>query len=184
MPGIKVLLANGKTKPIEKVKLGDKVKVTDPKRGGTTVREVVGTIVTEDDKHFVDLTIKGKSGKDENLVSTTTHPFWVESEKAWVAAGDLEPGMRLHTADGGAVQIVVMRSQVVVVQEVLLRLMCSPRVRQRHSDDIGAGRVSGLPQADDGVLADSGTRLGVNRRAVVRHRDRRMPLLPVLLAEQ
>lgn len=86
LPGTKVLLAHGKTKPIEKVKLGDKIIVTDPKTGKTAVREVVGTIVTEDDKQFVDLTVKGTSGKAEALVSTTTHPFWSESGKKWVEA--------------------------------------------------------------------------------------------------
>ncbi|MFI1508670.1 polymorphic toxin-type HINT domain-containing protein [Streptomyces sp. NPDC020597] len=110
LPGTKVLLASGKTKPIEKVKLGDKIKATDPKSGVTTVREVVGTIVTEDDKHFVDLTIKGKSGKAEALVSTTTHPFWVDSEKAWIEAGDLKPGMRLHTVQGESVDLTDVRA--------------------------------------------------------------------------
>ncbi|MCQ9136304.1 polymorphic toxin-type HINT domain-containing protein, partial [Streptomyces hilarionis] len=110
LPGTKVLLATGKTKPIEKVKLGDKIKATDPKSGTTTVREIVGTIVTEDDKHFVDLTIKGTSGKHESLVSTDTHPFWVDSEKAWIPAGDLKPGMRLHTATGRSVDLTATRT--------------------------------------------------------------------------
>ncbi|WP_367323099.1 polymorphic toxin-type HINT domain-containing protein [Streptomyces sp. HUAS ZL42] len=110
LPGTKVLLADGTTKPIEKVELGDKVTVTDPATGETTVREVVGTIVTEDDKHFVDLTVKGGSGHAEALVSTTTHPFWVESERAWIKAGDLEPGMRLRTADGSTVTLTATRS--------------------------------------------------------------------------
>ncbi|WP_327183053.1 polymorphic toxin-type HINT domain-containing protein [Streptomyces sp. NBC_01334] len=110
LPGTKVLLANGKTKPIEKVKLGDKIAATDPKTGGTTVREVVGTIVTEDDKHFVDLTIKGGSSATESLVSTTTHPFWSESAQAWIEAGDLKPGMRLHAANGGTVELTAVRA--------------------------------------------------------------------------
>ncbi|WP_307625068.1 polymorphic toxin-type HINT domain-containing protein [Streptomyces turgidiscabies] len=110
LPGTKVLLADGSTKPIEKVKLGDKVTVTDPKTGKTTVREVAGTIVTEDDKSFADLTIKGDSGKPEALIATTTHPFWVDSERAWVKAGDLKPGMRLHTASGDSVTLTAIRS--------------------------------------------------------------------------
>ncbi|WP_371660652.1 HYD1 signature containing ADP-ribosyltransferase family protein [Streptomyces sp. NBC_00280] len=110
LPGTKVLLANGKTKPIEKVRLGDKITVTDPKTGGTTVREVAGTIVTEDDKHFVDLTIKGETGTSETLVSTTTHPFWSDSEQAWIEAGDLKPGMSLHTAKGTAVELTAIRT--------------------------------------------------------------------------
>ncbi|MER5215891.1 polymorphic toxin-type HINT domain-containing protein [Streptomyces sp. NPDC002838] len=110
LPGTKVLLANGKTKPIEQVKLGDSITVTDPVTGKTTVREVVGTIVTEDDKHFVDLTIKGRSGQTESLVSTTTHPFWSDSEQAWIEAGYLKPGMRLHTADGDSVELTAVRA--------------------------------------------------------------------------
>ncbi|MER7371367.1 polymorphic toxin-type HINT domain-containing protein [Streptomyces lanatus] len=109
LPGTKVLMAGGSTKPIEKVNLGDKVVVTDPDSGETTVREVVGTIVTEDDKHFVDLTVKGTSGKAEKLVSTTTHPFWVESENRWLEAGDLQPGMELLTPSGESVELESVR---------------------------------------------------------------------------
>ena len=108
-PGTKVLLSDGTTKVIENVKLGDKVTVTDPETGMTAVREVVRTIVTEDDKSFVDLTVKSRDGAAQKLVSTTTHPFWVESEKKWLEAGDLNPGMRLHTADGDTVELVGTR---------------------------------------------------------------------------
>ncbi|WP_406305078.1 polymorphic toxin-type HINT domain-containing protein [Streptomyces sp. NBC_00885] len=109
LPGTKVALADGSTKPIERVELGDKVVVTDPETGETTTREVVGTIVTEDDKHFVDLTIEGKSGDQAALISTTTHPFWVESEGKWIEAGDLKPGMTLRTPDGDVVELAKTR---------------------------------------------------------------------------
>ncbi|MGP4010193.1 polymorphic toxin-type HINT domain-containing protein [Streptomyces sp. 4N124] len=109
LPGTKVLLADGSTKPIEKVKLGDKVVTTDPKTGKATVREVAGTIVTEDDKSFSDLTVKDSSGKAQALVATTTHPFWVESERAWIKAGELEPGMTLHTPSGDTVEVTATR---------------------------------------------------------------------------
>ncbi|MER7489160.1 polymorphic toxin-type HINT domain-containing protein [Streptomyces sp. NPDC126497] len=105
LPGTKVLLASGKTKPIEKVELGDKVVTTDTKTGEKKVREVAGTIVTEDDKSFSDLTVKTASGKSQALVATTTHPFWVTSEQAWIKAGDLEPGMTLHTPSGDTVEV-------------------------------------------------------------------------------
>ncbi|WP_374983188.1 polymorphic toxin-type HINT domain-containing protein [Streptomyces fradiae] len=109
LPGTLVLLENGTTKPIEEVELGDKLKVTDPETGETTVREVAGTIVTEDDKHFVDLTIEGDTGRPEALISTTTHPFWVESENRWIEAGDLKPGMELRTADGDVAPVKSVR---------------------------------------------------------------------------
>lgn len=105
LPGTLVLLADGTSKKIEDVRPGDKITVTDPETGETTVREVANTIVTEDDKHFVDLTIEGKSGDPVTLISTTTHPFWVESEKAWIEAGDLEPGMELRTPTGDTVTL-------------------------------------------------------------------------------
>ncbi|MCX5417315.1 polymorphic toxin-type HINT domain-containing protein [Streptomyces sp. NBC_00059] len=110
LPGTKVLLADGTSKAIEAVELGDAITVTDPETGETTVRQVVGTIVTEDDKHFVDLTILGGTGSPESLVSTTTHPFWVVSESKWVDAGELRPGMTLRTADGSTVTLQATRS--------------------------------------------------------------------------
>lgn len=105
LPGTYVLLADGTRKPIEDVALGDKVTVTDPETGKTTIREVAGTIVTEDDKHFVDLTIEGESGEPAALIATTTHPFWVVSEGEWIKAGDLEPGMTLRTPDGDTAEL-------------------------------------------------------------------------------
>jgi RHS repeat-associated protein len=109
LPGTKVLLSGGKTKPIEKVSLGDKVVTTDPKTGKATVRKVAGTIVTEDDKHFSDLTVRTASGQTRDLVATTTHPFWVESERKWVQAGDLRPGMELRTPYGDTAELTANR---------------------------------------------------------------------------
>ncbi|PWJ02465.1 sugar-binding protein [Streptomyces sp. NWU49] len=106
--GTEVLLADGTTKPIEDVEVGDEVTVTDPATGETSVKEVVGTIITEDDKHFVDLSL-ATDDKVASLVSTTTHPFWSVSESRWVDAGELEPGMTIRTAEGTAVPIVVTR---------------------------------------------------------------------------
>ncbi|MFD8013725.1 RHS repeat-associated core domain-containing protein [Streptomyces sp. NPDC058955] len=109
LPGTKVLAADGAPKAIEKVEPGDKLTVTDPETDETTVRVVAGTIVTEDDKHFVTLTIKRSStGGEEQLASTTTHPFWVVSANAWIEAGDLEPGMTLRTPSGETVVLAAL----------------------------------------------------------------------------
>uniref|UniRef100_UPI00374CEA8F polymorphic toxin-type HINT domain-containing protein n=1 Tax=Streptomyces asiaticus TaxID=114695 RepID=UPI00374CEA8F len=106
LPGTEVLLADGTAKPIEDVQLGDTIKVTDPKTGKTTARKVVGTIITKDDKEFVDLTVNASKGKGAAaLVSTSTHPFWVDSERKWIKAGDLKPGMTLHAPSGGRVTV-------------------------------------------------------------------------------
>ncbi|MFG3379475.1 polymorphic toxin-type HINT domain-containing protein [Streptomyces sp. NPDC047999] len=107
-PGTGVLLADGKTKPIEEVELGDSVTVTDPETGETTTREVVATIVTEDDKDFVDLTVRS-DGSAAALISTTTHPFWAVDEAAWIDAGDIKPGTRLRTPEGDTVEVAKIR---------------------------------------------------------------------------
>ncbi|MEV7239402.1 Hint domain-containing protein, partial [Streptomyces sp. NPDC051020] len=99
LPGTQVELANGKRKSIEDVALGDTVVTTDPKTGKKLTRKVVGTIVTEDDKKFVDLTVATPDG-DSSLVATVTHPFWVANEHRFIDASDLKPGMLLQTPEG------------------------------------------------------------------------------------
>ncbi|MER0243696.1 polymorphic toxin-type HINT domain-containing protein [Streptomyces sp. HSW2009] len=112
LPDTKVLLADGRTKEIADVTTGDRVTVTDPETGETSTRDVVGTIVTEDDKEFVDLAIT-TDGRSSSLVSTTTHPFWVldaAPSGQWVDAGDLKPGMRLRTPDGDRAEVSAVRT--------------------------------------------------------------------------
>ncbi|NJP99514.1 hypothetical protein HCK00_02900 [Streptomyces sp. PLAI1-29] len=104
LPGTTVLLADGTRKNIEDVEVGEEITVTDPETGETATREVVATIVTENDKRFVDLTIDTGSAL-ASLVSTDTHPFWVESEGAWIEAGDLRTGMTFRTPAGKTVTV-------------------------------------------------------------------------------
>ncbi|MFC9272312.1 RHS repeat-associated core domain-containing protein [Streptomyces zhihengii] len=104
LPAAQVLMADGSSRPIADVALGDKVTVTDPSTGENSAREVVRTIVTEDDKHFVDLSVATPAGPAA-LTSTVTHPFWVASERAFVEAGDLRPGMELLTPRGERVEV-------------------------------------------------------------------------------
>ncbi|MEU6180786.1 polymorphic toxin-type HINT domain-containing protein [Streptomyces coeruleorubidus] len=106
LPGTHVLMSDGSTKPIEDVRIGDEIVVTDPETGRTAKRKVVATIITEDDKHFVDLTLSHENSRaSDSLTSTTTHPFWSPSQGTWVDAGDLRPGMTLRVADGGTAKV-------------------------------------------------------------------------------
>ncbi|MFJ9160659.1 RHS repeat-associated core domain-containing protein [Streptomyces griseoviridis] len=111
VPGTEVLLDDGTTKPIEDVAVGDKITVTDPDTGETTTREVVATIVTEDDKDFVDLAVAtpGDPGAVGSLIATTTHPFWSPSQNSWVDAGELRAGMTLRTPKGQTAEITTVR---------------------------------------------------------------------------
>jgi RHS repeat-associated protein len=55
--GTKVLMANGSTRPIERVKPGDKVKVTDPETGETRTETVTAKISGKGVKRLVRVTI-------------------------------------------------------------------------------------------------------------------------------
>ncbi|MET9624992.1 ricin-type beta-trefoil lectin domain protein, partial [Streptomyces sp. NPDC006464] len=107
-PGTKVLMADGTTKPIEKVKPGDKVKVTDAKTGETRTETVTATIKGQGLKHLVKVTIDtdGKKGtRTAQVTATEGHPFWVPELGKWIDATDLKSGQWLQPTTGARVQI-------------------------------------------------------------------------------
>ncbi|WSQ99535.1 polymorphic toxin-type HINT domain-containing protein [Streptomyces sp. NBC_01210] len=104
LAGTDVLMADGSAKDIEDVRPGDEVLATDPTSGKTGKRKVTRLIVTDDDKHFNELTISTEDGP-KKLTATHEHPFWSPTEKQWVEAGKLKPGMRLLTDDGTTVAV-------------------------------------------------------------------------------
>ncbi|MCF6524832.1 polymorphic toxin-type HINT domain-containing protein [Streptomyces sp. JJ36] len=110
VPGTEVLLADGTTKPIEELELGDEVVATDPETGETADKTVTATIHTKDDKRYVDLTVADGEGGSDVLTTTEHHPFWSESEQEWLDAGELDPGMTLRTDDDTTVAVRVVRT--------------------------------------------------------------------------
>ncbi|MEU0070854.1 polymorphic toxin-type HINT domain-containing protein [Streptomyces sp. NPDC006332] len=104
-----VLMADGSTRDIEDVTVGDMVQATDPETGETGPRKVTRLIRTEGDKYFNELSIATEDGI-EKLTATHEHPFWSPSEHDWITAGDLKPGMTLLTDDGDTVIVTANRS--------------------------------------------------------------------------
>ncbi|MFI9033659.1 polymorphic toxin-type HINT domain-containing protein [Streptomyces sp. NPDC053726] len=104
LPGTEVKMADGATKKIEEVGVGEKVLATDPNTGETGVHDVVATIVTENDKDFTKITVKS-GGKTSGITATDTHPFWSPTREQWVDAGNLKPGDSLRTNTGDTVKI-------------------------------------------------------------------------------
>ncbi|GAA3137905.1 MULTISPECIES: Hint domain-containing protein [Nonomuraea] len=104
VPGTPVLMADGSTKPIEKVETGDEVVATDPATGRTEARPVLALISSKGVKKLVDITVTVDGAKDV-ITATDNHPFWVPKRKAWLTAGALQPGMWLQTSAGTYVQI-------------------------------------------------------------------------------
>jgi hypothetical protein len=105
-------MADGSTKPIEKVKTGDKVVATDPKTGETRIETVTAEIKGQGLKHLVKVTIDtdGKKGtKKAQVTATDGHPFWVPQLHAWIKATDLHAGQWLQTSAGTYVQITAIQ---------------------------------------------------------------------------
>jgi hypothetical protein len=105
-----VLMADGTTKAIKYVKVGDRVKATDPKTGKTTVRTVT-KLHRNQDTDLTDLTVKVGHAKAE-LHTTTHHPFWDATARAWINAADLRVGHHLRTDDGKTVTVARVHSFV------------------------------------------------------------------------
>jgi hypothetical protein len=99
----RVRMADGTTKAIDDVRIGDVVLATAPETGHTEGRTVTRTIYTPNDTDFVDITINVGTAQ---ITATQHHPFWSPSAHRWIDAGDLVPGQTLRTDDGGTVTVV------------------------------------------------------------------------------
>ncbi|MGW1143030.1 Hint domain-containing protein, partial [Streptomyces zhihengii] len=109
-PDTSVLMENGKKKQIGEIEPGDKVESADPGTGKHRgVRRVSATLVHHDDD-LVDLKVLGKSGELGTLHTTSLHPFWDSTERAWVPAGRLILGHKLATASNGSVAVISVES--------------------------------------------------------------------------
>lgn len=112
VPGTRVLMADGSTRAIEDIRVGDQVAATDPASGVTGARPVTTLITGDGVKDLVGVTIDvdGSRGDAVDVVTATDeHPFWVPSLREWVNAGDLKPGMWLRTSAGTHVQITALK---------------------------------------------------------------------------
>ncbi|MFD1539855.1 polymorphic toxin-type HINT domain-containing protein [Nonomuraea guangzhouensis] len=110
--GTKVLMADGPAKPIERVNVGDRVLATDPGTGRTEAKQVTALIVGEGVKHLVKITvdIDGDRGdRTGNVTATEGHPFWLDNQREWRDADQLQPGMWLRTSAGTHVQITAVQ---------------------------------------------------------------------------
>ncbi|WP_285490137.1 polymorphic toxin type 43 domain-containing protein, partial [Amycolatopsis taiwanensis] len=91
-----VLMADGSTKPIEQVKVGDKILNARPDNDKTETHTVTAIHITDTDRDFVDVTITTPDGP-KKITTTAHHPFWDATTHTWTDATDLEPGDLLNT---------------------------------------------------------------------------------------
>lgn len=84
---------------IEDIEVGDEVWAYNYETGEKELKEVLNVWIKETDEILHVSTSDG-----ETIDTTTNHPFYVDG-KGWVAAGDLEIGDTLATADGDEVEV-------------------------------------------------------------------------------
>jgi hypothetical protein len=109
VPGTPVLLADGTYKPIEQVKIGDRVLATDPTGNLTRGRPVIALIPGDGLKKLVRITVDtdGDRGNATGTVTATDeHPFWEARTGRWTDAEDLDRGNLLRTPDGRLLDVV------------------------------------------------------------------------------
>ncbi|GAA2532014.1 RHS repeat-associated core domain-containing protein [Winogradskya humida] len=115
--GTQVLMADGTSKAIDKIKPGDTVMAADPfaadassgtTTGDRTPRKVSATITGHGDKELVTVT----TADGGSVTATDGHPFWTDNDGRagtpdghWVDAKDLRRGDWLKSADGRLVKV-------------------------------------------------------------------------------
>jgi hypothetical protein len=171
VPGTRVVMADGATKPIEEVDVGEEVLATDPETGEQTARTVLATIIGSGSKHLVEITVdpatereaadEGTGSETEGeqaeqpgvpgpvtagdvVIATDEHPFWVPDLEQWVDAVDLAPGMWLQTSAGTWVQIGAVQAwtQAATVHNLT--------VQGVHTYHVGAGSLDVLSHNQNG----------------------------------
>jgi RHS repeat-associated protein len=104
-PKTRVLMADGSSRPIEDVNVGDKVMATEPTTGKSEPKQVT-QLHRNDDKDLTDLTVRDQDGKVTKVETTWHHPFWNATKRKWDDAKDLKPGTKLLVRGKGAVTVV------------------------------------------------------------------------------
>jgi RHS repeat-associated protein len=93
-----VLLADGSTKPIAAIQVGDVVLATNPETGETSAETVTAAWVHDD--ILVDLLVGSTA-----LSTTEDHVFWNATDQQWQEAHAFDPGDTLLTPTGEAVTV-------------------------------------------------------------------------------
>ncbi|MGC0402948.1 RHS repeat-associated protein [Streptomyces sp. SAI-126] len=163
-PSTPVLLKNGKTKPIGKVKPGDKVAAADPQTGKRKGVRTVTARIVHHDNDLVDVTVRGTDGQSAILHTTANHPFWDDTSQSWIPAGDLEPGHVLNTATNQHVRVINVETRpgqadmynLTVEQLHTYYVLAGERPVLVHNSNCPTGRLSDdLPSGMSKKIAEA-----------------------------
>ena len=97
-PETQVLMADGATRPIEDIAVGDEVMATEPITGKSEAKEVTH-LHRHVDTALTDVVVRDQDGVEATIETTQHHPFWNDSKQLWEDAKDLKPGTELRVHD-------------------------------------------------------------------------------------
>jgi hypothetical protein len=109
-----VLLADGKSKPIEQVKVGDEIANGLPGQDSDAknkTHKVTAVHVTRTDRDYTDITVTTDDGT-KTITGTSHHLYWDATTRSWVRADHLHVGDSLQTVGRGRVVIAALRSYI------------------------------------------------------------------------
>jgi RHS repeat-associated protein len=104
-----VAMADGTSKPISDVKIGDQVVATDPGLA-LTKTEPVTALHLNQDTDLADVTIQPAGGGITVIHTTQHHPFWDQTRHAWTDAAKLRPGDQLLTTNAQKTTVAAVRT--------------------------------------------------------------------------
>ncbi len=93
-------MAGDATKPIGKIKTGDKVESADPNTGKHVGTRPVTHVWINHDHDLLDLTVSTGDHAKATIHTTANHPFWDATRHKWLPAGKLPIGDSLATPNG------------------------------------------------------------------------------------
>jgi RHS repeat-associated protein len=153
-----VLLASGKTLPIDRIAVGAEVLATDPYTGTTKGRQVTNVIVHSGTHIMVAVTLAGGGTLD----TTDHHPFWDASSGQFVYADALHRGDKLRESNGRDIRVAGIRIFTADVRAYNLTIsgihtyyVLAGTVSVLVHNSCGTGE-SAFPDPDLGMGPDSG----------------------------
>ncbi|MEV8508783.1 RHS repeat-associated core domain-containing protein [Actinoplanes sp. NPDC051475] len=107
--GTEVEMGDGSHRRIADIRVGQRVRATDPQSGRTTARQV-SHVYRHRDNALTDVTVRGADGRENVIHTTTTHRFWDAARRHWTRAGSLAAGDQLRTPDRKPATVVAVHS--------------------------------------------------------------------------
>ncbi|MFI1995329.1 polymorphic toxin-type HINT domain-containing protein [Actinoplanes sp. NPDC020271] len=103
-PNTLVVLADGSTKPISEIEVGDLVVATDPSTNETANKPVT-ELHDNLDVDLANLKVTDGQGHTSVIRTTRNHRFWDATTDQWTTVADLQRGDRLTALDGADVRV-------------------------------------------------------------------------------